>query len=96
MLVQRGTLRPGDSIVAGEAFGRVRAMLDENGDPIDEAGPSRPVQVLGLTAVPDAGDNFLVVPEDRMARQIAADPAGARAQRGSSPRPAAGARSRTS
>ncbi len=71
VLVQRGTLRPGDSIVAGEAFGRVRAMLDENGDPIDEAGPSRPVQVLGLTAVPDAGDNFLVVPEDRMARQIA-------------------------
>jgi translation initiation factor IF-2 len=71
VLVQRGTLRPGDSIVAGEAFGRVRAMLDEKGDHVDEAGPSRPVQVLGLTAVPDAGDNFLVVPEDRMARQIA-------------------------
>jgi translation initiation factor IF-2 len=71
VLVQRGTLRPGDSIVAGEAFGRVRAMLDENGDTLDEAGPSRPVMVLGLTAVPGAGDNFLVVPEDRVARQIA-------------------------
>lgn len=71
VLVQRGTLRPGESIVAGEAFGRVRAMLDENGDPIDEAGPSRPVQVLGLTSVPGAGDSFLVVEEDRIARQIA-------------------------
>ena len=71
VLVQRGTLRVGDSIVAGDAFGRVRAMLDENGDPVDEAPPSRPVQVLGLTSVPGAGDNFMVVPEDRMARQIA-------------------------
>jgi translation initiation factor IF-2 len=71
VLVQRGTLHVGDSIVAGEAFGRVRAMLDENNDPIPEAPPSRPVQVLGLTAVPDAGDNFLVVNDDRMARQIA-------------------------
>ena len=71
VLVQRGTLRPGDSIVAGEAFGRVRAMLDENGDPISEAGPARPVQVLGLTSVPGAGDSFLVVSEDRIARQIA-------------------------
>jgi translation initiation factor IF-2 len=71
VLVQRGTLRIGDSIVAGDAFGRVRAMLDENGDQVDEAPPSRPVQVLGLTSVPGAGDNFLVVPEDRMARQIA-------------------------
>ena len=71
VLVQRGTLRPGDSIVAGEAYGRVRAMLDENGDTVDEAGPSRPVRVLGLTAVPGAGDNFLVVSEDRVARQIA-------------------------
>jgi translation initiation factor IF-2 len=57
--------------VAGEAFGRVRAMLDENYEPISEAPPSRPVQVLGLTAVPGAGDNFLVVSDDRMARQIA-------------------------
>ena len=71
MLVQRGTLRVGDSIVAGDAFGRVRAMLNENGDTVEEAGPSRPVQVLGFTSVPGAGDNFLVVPEDRVARQIA-------------------------
>jgi len=71
VLVQRGTLRPGDSIVAGDAFGRVRAMLDDHGDPVAEAGPSLPVQVLGLTAVPGAGDNFMVVPEDRLARQIA-------------------------
>jgi translation initiation factor IF-2 len=71
VLVQRGTLRPGDSIVAGDAFGRVRAMLDENGDPVDEAPPARPVQVLGLTSVPGAGDSFLVVTEDRVARQIA-------------------------
>ncbi len=71
VLVQRGTLKHGESIVIGEAHGRVRAMLDENGDPVDEALPSRPVQVLGLTAVPDAGDTFLVVSEDRIARQIA-------------------------
>ena len=71
VLVQRGTLHVGDSIVCGEAYGRVRAMLDENNDPIPEALPSRPVQVLGLTAVPGAGDNFLVVSDDRMARQIA-------------------------
>ena len=71
VLVQRGTLRAGDSIVAGEAFGRVRAMLDEHGETVEEAGPSRPVLVLGLTSVPGAGDNFLVVPEDRVARQIA-------------------------
>lgn len=71
VLVQRGTLRPGDSIVVGEAYGRVRAMLDENGNRLAEAGPSRPVQVLGLTAVPDAGDTMLVVGEDRVARQIA-------------------------
>jgi translation initiation factor IF-2 len=71
VLVQRGTLHVGDSIVTGEAFGRVRAMIDENGDPVSEAPPSRPVMVLGLTAVPDAGDSFLVVSDDRMARQIA-------------------------
>ena len=71
MLIQRGTLRVGDSIVAGDAYGRVRAMLDEKGNALTEAGPSRPVQVLGFTSVPGAGDNFLVVPEDRMARQIA-------------------------
>ena len=71
VLVQRGTLRVGDSIVAGGAYGRVRAMLDENWSPVEEAPPSRPVQVLGLTAVPGAGDNFLVVEDDRVARQIA-------------------------
>ncbi|MDQ1725620.1 MAG: translation initiation factor, partial [Frankiaceae bacterium] len=71
VLVQRGTLRIGDSIVAGDAFGRVRAMLDEHGEAIEEAGPSRPVMVLGLTAVPGAGDTFLSVDEDRVARQIA-------------------------
>jgi len=71
VLVQRGTLRVGDSIVCGEAFGRVRAMLDENRDTVTEAPPSRPVQVLGLTAVPGAGDSFLVVDDDRVARQIA-------------------------
>ncbi|MFZ9283713.1 MAG: translation initiation factor IF-2 [Candidatus Nanopelagicales bacterium] len=71
VLVQRGTLQPGDSIVVGEAHGRVRAMLDENGETVQAAGPSRAVQVLGLSAVPDAGDSFLVVDEDRTARQIA-------------------------
>jgi translation initiation factor IF-2 len=71
VLVQRGTLRPGDSIVVGDAYGRVRAMLDEHGNALHEAGPARPVQVLGLTAVPGAGDNMLVVDDDRTARQIA-------------------------
>jgi len=71
VLVQRGTLKIGDAIVAGSAFGRVRAMLDENGDNVAEAGPSRPVQVLGFTSVPSAGDTFLVADEDRTARQIA-------------------------
>jgi translation initiation factor IF-2 len=71
VLVQRGTLKVGDSIVCGEAYGRVRAMLDENGNNVDEALPSRPVLVLGLSATPGAGDNFIVVDDDRMARQIA-------------------------
>ncbi len=71
ILVQRGTLRLGDSIVVGDAYGRVRAMLDEHGNTLQEATPARPVQVLGLTAVPGAGDNFLVVDDDRTARQIA-------------------------
>jgi translation initiation factor IF-2 len=71
VLVQSGTLAVGDSIVAGTAYGRVRAMLDENGEPMDVALPSRPVQVLGLTSVPRAGDTFLVAPDDRTARQIA-------------------------
>ncbi|HWV27443.1 MAG TPA: translation initiation factor IF-2, partial [Aeromicrobium sp.] len=71
VLVQRGTLRVGDTIVAGSAFGRVRAMLDEHGENIEEALPSRPALVLGLTSVPGAGDNFMVVDDDRVARQIA-------------------------
>ncbi|SFH80608.1 translation initiation factor IF-2 [Nocardioides psychrotolerans] len=71
VLVQRGTLRVGDSIVAGAGYGRVRAMLDEHGDNIEVADPSRPAMVLGLTAVPGAGQNFIVVEDDRMARQIA-------------------------
>jgi len=71
VLVQRGTLKIGDAIVAGGAFGRVRAMLDENGENVVTAGPSRPVQVLGFTSVPSAGDTFLVADEDRTARQIA-------------------------
>ncbi|MGA4508661.1 translation initiation factor IF-2 [Propionibacteriaceae bacterium G1746] len=70
-LVQRGTLRIGDSIVAGSAHGRVRALINDRGETVDEAPPSMPVQVLGLTSVPGAGDNFLVVEDDRMARQIA-------------------------
>src|ERR1700733_7964529 len=68
---QGGALKVGVSIVCGEAVGRVRAMLDENGDQVPDAPPSRPVQVLGLTAVPGAGDSFLVVDDDRVARQIA-------------------------
>ncbi|MGD1173621.1 translation initiation factor IF-2 [Mycobacterium seoulense] len=71
VLVQRGTLRVGDSVVAGDAYGRVRRMVDEHGDDVEEALPSRPVQVIGFTSVPGAGDNFLVVDEDRIARQIA-------------------------
>jgi translation initiation factor IF-2 len=71
VLVQRGTLRVGDSVVSGPAYGRVRAMLDEHGENVQEATPSRPVLVLGLTAVPGAGDNLMVVDDDRVARQIA-------------------------
>ncbi|MGU3500314.1 translation initiation factor IF-2, partial [Mycobacterium sp. C31M] len=71
VLIQRGTLRVGDSIVAGDAYGRVRRMVDEHGEDVEEALPSRPVQVIGFTSVPGAGDNLLVVDEDRIARQIA-------------------------
>ncbi|WP_090050843.1 translation initiation factor IF-2 [Lentzea fradiae] len=71
VLVQRGSLRVGSSIVAGDAYGRVRRMVDEHGDDVTVATPSRPVQVIGLTSVPRAGDSFLVVDEDRVARQIA-------------------------
>lgn len=71
VLVQSGTLHIGDAIVAGTSYGRVRAMLDENSNHMQEAGPSTPVQVLGLTSVPTAGDLFLVASDDRTARQIA-------------------------
>ena len=71
VLVQSGTLHVGDAIVAGVAHGRVRAMFDENGQAVKEAGPSRPVQVLGLSTVPRAGDTFLSTEEERTARQIA-------------------------
>ena len=71
VLVQSGSLHIGDSIVAGTGYGRVRAMLDEHGETVEVATPSRPVMVLGLTSVPGAGDTFLVAPDDRTARQIA-------------------------
>ncbi|GAA1358858.1 hypothetical protein GCM10009596_13200 [Arthrobacter rhombi] len=71
VLVQSGTLNVGDTIVAGQAHGRVRAMFNENGDNLETAGPSRPVQVLGLSTVPRAGDTFLVTSDERTARQIA-------------------------
>ncbi|MCE1174855.1 MAG: translation initiation factor IF-2, partial [Propionibacteriales bacterium] len=71
VLVHRGTLHTGDSIVAGSAYGRVRALINDQGETVEAAPPSMPVQVLGLTSVPGAGDNFLVVEDDRMARQIA-------------------------
>jgi len=70
-IVQRGTLHIGDPIVAGNSYGRVRALVNDHGEMVDEAPPSMPVQVLGLTAVPGAGDNFLVVDDERTARQIA-------------------------
>ena len=72
VIIQRGTLHIGDSIVVGDSHGRVRRMLDEFGQDVEEAGPSRPVQVQGLNGVPGAGDNLLVVEDDRVARQIAA------------------------
>ncbi|TAL43112.1 MAG: translation initiation factor IF-2, partial [Salinibacterium sp.] len=71
VLIQSGTLEVGDPIVAGTAYGRVRAMFDENGAPVESATPARPVAVLGLTSVPRAGDTFLVTDDDRTARQIA-------------------------
>ena len=87
VLVQRGTLRVGDSVVVGDTYGRVRRMIDEHGHDVEEAGPSRPVQMQGLNGVPGAGDNLLVVEDDRVARQIAA-------QRDARKRSAAQARAR--
>jgi translation initiation factor IF-2 len=71
VLVKRGTLKPGDQIIAGQEFGRVRAMFDENGQPVTEAGPSLPVVVLGLSAAPNAGDELLAVESERKAREVA-------------------------
>jgi len=71
VLVQSGTLRKGDVVLAGSSYGRVRAMLDENGRPADEAGPSIPVEIQGLTEVPQAGDEFMVLADERRAREIA-------------------------
>ncbi|HKR34543.1 MAG TPA: translation initiation factor IF-2 [Steroidobacteraceae bacterium] len=71
VLVKRGTLKPGDQIIAGQEYGRVRAMFDENGQPVTEAGPSLPVVVLGLSAAPNAGDELLVVESERKAREVA-------------------------
>ena len=70
-LIKEGTLRTGDAIVVGTAYGKVRAMFDETGEPIKEAGASMPVAVLGLTSLPAAGDLLLQAPDDRIARQIA-------------------------
>ncbi|GAA0795560.1 translation initiation factor IF-2 [Marinobacterium sediminicola] len=71
LLVQNGTLRKGDIVLAGLHYGRVRAMLDENGNPIDEAGPAIPVEILGLDGTPDAGDEFTVVSSEKKAREVA-------------------------
>ncbi len=71
VLVQSGTLRKGDVVLAGSSYGRVRAMLDEDGKPCEEAGPSLPVEIQGLTEVPQAGDEFMVLSDERRAREIA-------------------------
>ena len=76
VLVQSGTLKTGDVVLAGQTFGRVRAMLDENGRTIKDAGPSIPVEIQGLTEVPQAGDEFMVMSDERRAREIATDRAG--------------------
>jgi translation initiation factor IF-2 len=71
VLVQSGTLRKGEILLAGTQFGRVRAMIDDTGQEVESAGPSTPVEILGLDGVPNAGDEFLVVPDDRKAREVA-------------------------
>jgi hypothetical protein len=76
ILVQSGTLKTGDVVLAGQTYGRVRAMLDENGKPIKTAGPSIPVEIQGLTEVPQAGDEFMVMADERRAREIATYRAG--------------------
>ena len=76
VLVQSGTLKAGDVVLAGQTYGRVRAMLDENGKPAKSAGPSIPVEIQGLTEVPQAGDEFMVMSDERRAREIATYRAG--------------------
>lgn len=76
VLIQSGTLKAGDVVLAGSTYGRVRAMLDENGKPIKSAGPSIPVEIQGLTEVPQAGDEFMVMTDERRAREIATYRAG--------------------
>ena len=76
VLIQSGTLKAGDVVLAGQTFGRVRAMLDENGRKIESAGPSIPVEIQGLTEVPQAGDEFMVMADERRAREIATYRAG--------------------
>ncbi len=76
VLVQSGTLKAGDVVLAGSTYGRVRAMLDENGKPAKTAGPSIPVEIQGLTEVPQAGDDFMVLSDERRAREIATYRAG--------------------
>lgn len=71
ILVQKGTLKKGDFILCGQEFGRIRAMFNENGKPLKDAGPSTPVEILGLSATPNAGDEFIVVADERKAREIA-------------------------
>jgi translation initiation factor IF-2 len=73
VLVQQGTLKKGDFLVCGVEYGRVRAMFDESGQPVERAGPSIPVQLLGLSGVPNAGDDFVVVEDERLAKQVAAE-----------------------
>jgi translation initiation factor IF-2 len=73
VLVQQGTLKKGDFLVCGVEYGRVRALFDESGRQVESAGPSIPVQVLGLSGVPDAGDDFVVVDDERLAKQVAAE-----------------------
>src|SRR5690606_5760157 len=71
VLVQQGTLAKGDFLVCGVQYGRVRALFDENGNQVPEAGPSIPVQLLGLSGVPEAGDDFVVVADERLAKEVA-------------------------
>lgn len=77
VLVQNGSVRVGDSFIVGQVFGKVRALLDDKGRPVKKAGPAMPVEILGLSEVPDAGDGFVVVEDERLARQVA----GQRAER---------------